>query len=221
MDPANEQQSTGRILMAAQDVLPTPEALLHAAHPRRPERAQRFAAVIAESLEIARPLIEPRAVWARKAIGPGERPELSPWPETLPSHPAFHFGVVCTIGARLEARSQDLFQEKSYSLGYWLDQIGTYAVARCAQETAGRLCSAYGAIHWAPGDLEDDSALEQQQELFAWVPAVEIGVCLTETRFMLPAKSLSFNLYAGSGLHGVKCRATCARCVWNGSCGRR
>lgn len=213
--------SAGQIRLEPVDVIPDATVLLRRSKRYRSGNGQRIAQVLGEALEIAQPLLEPDAIWALKPVDLESRRWLPPLSEATFSKITLHFGVVCTIGLRLESRSHLAFQEQHFTLGYWLDQIGTYSVSILAQVIANRLCSTFGAVRWAPGDSQDDQDFTSQQELFNWVPAEKIGVRLTGQNMMSPVKSLSFNLYAGPDLHGVECMVLCSHCVWNGACDRQ
>ncbi len=220
MKPAPDL-STGVIRLDVRDILPNPAVLLRRSKRYRAGTGQRIVQVVGEALEIAGPLIEPNAVWALRPVEPNARHKLPPLRESVYPRLTLHFGVVCTVGSRLEASSQQLFSDKRFSLGYWVDQIGTFSVSILAQQIASQLCREYGAVRWAPGDSADDQSFEAQQELFDWVPAGSIGVALTSHKVMRPVKSLSFNLYAGPDLRGVECLVACSHCVWNGACDRQ
>jgi len=102
------------------------------------------------------------------------------------------FPAVVTIGGRLEEaahRSADLLTQ------YYLDQIGNIILAEARSELIRRLCRQFALdkLSWmSPGSLED-WPIEAQLPLFGLLgeaPAA-IGVQLTESLLMLPAKSVS------------------------------
>ncbi len=221
MNPITPYASTGSFHLHAQDVLPNPTVLLRRSKRYGSGGGQKMAQVVDDALALARPLLNPSAVWALKSVGQDARHTLPPLPDDVYPKLTLHFGVVCTIGGELEACSQQCFRDHHYSLGYWVDQIGTFSVSLLAQAAASQLCRDYGAVRWAPGDSADDQSLDAQQELFSWVPAETIGVSLTGQKMMRPVKSLSFNLYAGPDLRGVECMVACSHCVWNGACDRQ
>jgi hypothetical protein len=168
------------------------------------------------ALAEASTLVEPALVWARlDADGLAE-------PAGVPGEALAHvealLGVVCTIGARLEARVHDYLAAQQYTRGFLLDQAGTLAVAQLARHGAGVLCVEQHAVRWAPGDDKVDLQLEAQCHLFAHVPAHLIGVYLNERHVMVPAMSLSYLLFVSSGPAGLQCLADCRRCLWHGSC---
>ena len=220
MDLSKADPSAGSIELDARDVLPHPAVLLRRSRRYREGSGQKIAQAVDEALGLARPLLEPRAVWALRPVDLGAG-RLPPLPEELAARLTLHFGVVCTVGGRLEGASQQQFRDQHFALGYWLDQVGTFSVSLLAQQIASQLCRQYGAIRWAPGDSADDQSFEAQAELFHWVPAERIGVSLTSHNVMRPVKSLSFNLYAGPDLRGVECLVACSHCVWDGACDRQ
>ena len=177
--------------------------------------------ILDEAMTQALPLLHPAAVWVLKPLDPTAGLILPGIPEDVFSRLTLHFGVVCTIGPQLENCSHDYFEKQQFTLGYLMDQIGTFAVSILSQKTASLLCSEYGAIRWAPGDLPEDQTFQTQYDLFKWVPAAQIGVHLTTQNVMMPIKSLSYNLYAGPELHGIECLIACSCCVWNGACDRQ
>ncbi len=213
-----EIPATHVISLSGEEVIPSPQILLRRSKRYRASDAQKFTRVLEEAAAAALPLLKPAAVWALKPFDPDDPSSPPHLPEGLSRRLTLHFGVVCTIGGQLEACSHEAFQRGDYALGYFIDQIGTFAVARVAQVSASRLCEQYGAIRWAPGDHAKQRFTQAQEDLFSWVPAEQIGVRLNAQRVMAPAKSLSYNLFAGPDLRGVKCTIPCGQCVWDGAC---
>ena len=201
--------------------MPSPQVLLRKSRRYQAGKGQNIARTLDEAMAIALPLIEPASVWALKPLDRAASPSPTGIPEEIYMRLTLHFGVVCTIGDQLENHSRKYFAHKHFTLGYFLDQIGTFAVSLLAQQTASLLCKEYGAVRWAPGDQAEDQFFQTQEELFNWVPAEQIGVHLTAQKVMVPVKSLSYNLYAGSELHGVQCLIACGHCVWNGACDKQ
>jgi hypothetical protein len=209
------------LTLRGEDVIPSPQVILRRSKRYRAGSGQKAIRVLDEALEIALPLIHPAAVWALKPLDRTAGSIPAGLAEDLYTRLTLHFGVVCTIGGELEARSRDTFRQQQFTLGYFLDQIGTFSVSLLAQQTASLLCKQYGAIRWAPGDQAEDRSFQTQEDLFSWVPAGEIGVRLTAHNVMSPVKSLSYNLYAGPDLQGVECMIACSHCVWNGACDKQ
>jgi len=173
------------------------------------------------ALAEAKVLVQPAAIWAEmEAAGLAKL--------LLPGIPAEHISgvhtliaAVCTIGALLETQAARAFARQEFSHAYLLDQIGALAVSRLAGHVESLLRAGRNAARWAPGDGEEDWAIEAQRMLFALLPAEAIGVYLTEQNVMVPAKSLSFVLLVGGGPEGRQCLGRCSGCVWNGACERQ
>lgn len=91
---------------------------------------------IAHVLSEAPGLLRPMAVWRRMDVDGGELKHLTKLPARLVAKIERAFGVVCTIGPELEARSRQYFEGERYTRGYLLDRIGTLAVARVARRSA-------------------------------------------------------------------------------------
>jgi hypothetical protein len=201
--------------------MPSPQVLLRQSRRYRSGPRPNITKKLEEAQRIALPLLKPRAVWALKRLEPASGEIPIGLPQELSSRLTLHFGVVCTIGEALESCSRDTFRRQQFTLGYFLDKIGTFAVSLLAQQTANLLCKEHGAVRWAPGDQAEDQSFQTQEDLFRWVPAGQIAVRLTAQRVMVLVKSLSFNLYAGPELHGVECLIACSHCVWDGACDKQ
>jgi hypothetical protein len=102
------------------------------------------------------------------------------------------FPAVVTIGSRLEDAAH---RAKDVLTQYYLDQIGNLILAAAQSHLLRRLCRQYALdrLSWmSPGSLKD-WPLDAQRSLFGLLgdgPAA-IGVQLTESLLMLPAKSVS------------------------------
>jgi len=102
------------------------------------------------------------------------------------------FPYLITIGPRLEEKAR---QSSDVLEQYYLDVIGTVALAGVRQHLLDYLCGKYGlekVSFMSPGSLKD-GPLEQQRPLFALLaegPA-SLGVSLTEAFLMLPKKTVS------------------------------
>jgi hypothetical protein len=209
------------ISFRGEDVMPSPPVLLRKSKRYRAGMGQNITRALDEALAIALPLLHPVAVWALKPLDKTAGQMPPGLAEDVYSRLTLHFGVVCTIGAALEIRSRSFFEQQQFTLGYFIDQIGTFAVSLLAQQTASLLCKEYGAVRWAPGDQAEDQSFQTQQDLFDWVPVERAGVRLTAQKVMVPVKSLSYNLFAGPELRGIECLIACSHCVWNGACDRQ
>ncbi len=170
--------------------------------------------VLAESLK----LISPKAVWARVADCDVERIVSPGVPEAILEKTDAFIGVICTIGGELDDRVRHHFQRHDTTRGYFLDQVGSIAVAALAQHVTSNICDGYSAVRWAPGDCDEDWALNAQRELFNRVPGEGIGVELTSHNVMKPVKSLSYMLLVGAEPSSGACFIDCTSCVWQGRC---
>ncbi len=213
------EPASGVLRPDSRDVTPSLAALKRALA-RAPARApERLLGLAEAALAEAGPLVQPAAVWAEMAAE-GLAGELLPGvPAQELAGVSLLIGVVCTIGGQLEAQAQCHFGAQKYAHSYLLDEIGALSVARLAQHVEGLLRAGRSAVRWAPGDGEEERALDAQRMLFTLLPTAAIGVHLSEQGMMVPAKSLSFLLLVGSGPADLQCLGQCCRCVWNGSCG--
>jgi len=128
--------------------------------------------------------------------------------------------AVCTIGSALEARVKELMpQDPAYALA--LDGLGSAVTESIAnelcrsieQEAASRdlqttIPLSPGMIGW-PVDIG-------QRQIFASLPAEEIGVSLTPNGLMIPMKSLTFVMGVGESLHQGE--ITCDYCSMAETC---
>jgi hypothetical protein len=197
------------------ELLPEPEVLDRMSGRRQgadSKLAQLKKAVLVEAAE----LLEPVAIWVR---APADHFHLLP--EAMArafSGTEAVLALVCTIGKRLETRSQQYFAGRECTRGYLLDLIGTLAVARLSRNVAEYLRGRNEAVHWAPGDDPGDMSLDAQRSLFDLVPAHRIGVGLSGSNVMVPVKSLSFFLIIGANTTRLRCSKSCLQCAWNGMC---
>jgi hypothetical protein len=206
------------IRLPAQRVMPAIE-LLDQVTNRRQQTNPRLVALQKSALAEAVQLLEPVALWTR--IEPGYFSSIpGPQKRSFSGIQAL-LGSICTIGDRLEKRTQQYFSAQETIAGYYLDLVGTLAVAKLAQIAAEDLRGQYAAQHWAPGDDRGDVDLESQRFLFDMLPAGQIGMQLTENNIMRPLKSLSFFLVIGQQISGLRCSKACALCAWNGMCDKR
>ena len=219
LDPnESTEPASGVLRPTVAEIMPDLATLIRTLGRQRRGASETFLRLAEAALAEAAGLVHPAAVWA-EVEADGLAAAL------LPGIPAPYLagvqrliGVVCTIGAELEAQAHRAFAAQQYTRGYLLDQAGALVVARLARHVEGLLCAGRKAARWAPGDSEDDWALDAQRMLFALLPTDEIGVRLSEHNVMIPAKSLSFVLLVGNGPVGVECLGRCSRCVWNGAC---
>lgn len=108
--------------------------------------------------------------------------------------------VLLTIGPKLERRAHELVGEEQFVEGLLLDTAGWAAIDALIKDVRRRLAAEARARGFrltgrmAPGFA--DWGLEQQDILFSAFDGVDLSVRLTETRVMLPRKSVS-------GLYGL------------------
>jgi hypothetical protein len=173
---------------------------------------------VENALSEARGLLHPSAVWARLEYENLASDLIAHLPEDFLSRTGSVTGVICTIGSQLEQQVGRLFSAEHFSEGYLLDHVGTLAVANWAQQAARTLSAEQQATRWAPGDDAQDWSLSGQRMLFECIPSEKIGVQLSSSNVMTPAKSLSYLLMIGKTLDHHGCRLQCRCCVWNGIC---
>jgi hypothetical protein len=110
------------------------------------------------------------------------------------------FPFVVTIGPGLDQHMEecsDLLDK------YYLDRIGNLALRKARSKLKEHLSSKFalqGLSHMSPGSLKD-WPIEEQRPLFELLGRVEegIGVRLTESLLMLPAKSVSGIFFPSEG----------------------
>jgi hypothetical protein len=111
--------------------------------------------------------------------------------------------VVCTLGPELEERASAFFSEDP-ALAVALDTVGSVALQRLAHCVREALPLLMGRADWQVGVALSPGAgwaLETgQRQLFALVDAGLIGVHLSPNSLMLPKKSTSFIVGAGSDM---------------------
>lgn len=192
-------------------------------------RSPRLVQVAEQALEEARPVLEPRVLYRLLEVEALRHERLILRQGGKLSGPliAKHMlgaqkvvVVLCTIGAALERRASEIFQE-DLSLGLALDGLGSAAVealANAACDFFERQAAAevlQTTIPLSPGMI--GWLIEVgQREIFALVNASEIGVELTDSILMKPRKSLSFALGLGSQL--VESGRTCDYCNLRETC---
>ncbi|MGB8647819.1 MAG: hypothetical protein WCF84_21475 [Anaerolineae bacterium] len=132
---------------------------------------------------------------------------------------------MATIGAALEERSSQYFQQGDAVSGYLLDCMGTAAVINLVQQVCAflePLAAEWGypiGFPLSPG--EPGWPLAEQRVLFGLVPADRIGVTLTEGCAMRPNKSVSFVLGLGLGIRTAAEGSQCDYCSVRETCRHR
>jgi len=130
-----------------------------------------------------------------------------------------------TVGAELERAAGDAFRRGEQVSGLVLDAIGSAAADAVAGAVEARIRLLAEERGWAltapysPGSC--GMALQQQQEIFRLLPAGEIGVELTSSMGMRPAKSVSGLIGLGEPGAVAPYACPCERCEMTGCAMRR
>ena len=189
-------------------------------------------ALFEEALGLGESLIEPRVVYRTvKVTGEGADlleaggqslhiPEIGRLWGSLEEIGA----GICTIGAPLERRVRELWEERELPLAVMLDSVGSAAVESLAEYTNDLLCQM--AIpagtkvtnRISPGYAGWDTA--EQSALFALCPGEPVGVVLNESCVMTPGKSISFLVGVGPNARVDHYFTQCRRC-WMRDCAYR
>jgi hypothetical protein len=130
--------------------------------------------------------------------------------------------AVCTIGSGLEGKSANCFKQGKELHGLLLDGIGSAAVDVLCQracqilgeEAASRGYQASSPVNPGMPGLP----ISEQEHLFELVPADQIGVSLTSGYMIVPRKSTSLVIGAGTKMPRWTRESVCARCNLSGSC---
>jgi cobalamin-dependent methionine synthase I len=189
-------------------------------------------ALFEEASALGRALIIPRAVvaWSDVRRQAGDTLELAEVALSIPDITR-HWGqveqvgaAVVTIGAALEQRVAELWEQRELPLAVMLDSFGSGAVESLAEHVNDLLCQqaiprglrvtnrispGYGA--W---DVAD------QRVLFRLCPGQAIDVTLNDACFMTPTKSITLLVGAGVSAHVDHYFSQCARC-WMADCAFR
>ncbi len=124
---------------------------------------------------------------------------------------------ICTIGAALETRVDELFAAGDYASALMLDSVGSSAVENVADNINTRVCAAAGNRGLVAGPRFSPGygrwSLKAQETIFRLCGGNQIGVGLTEQFMMVPRKSVSFCVGIGPAVPGKLSR--CRRCGMN------
>jgi len=132
---------------------------------------------------------------------------------------------IATVGPRLDEAAREAFSRGEQVNGLVLDAIGSAAAdaAACAVEARIRaLAEHHGwaiTAPYSPGYC--GMALHQQQEIFRLLPGREIGVELTPSMGMRPAKSVSALIGLGEPGAVAPYAIPCERCEMTHHCAMR
>ncbi len=192
-------------------------------------RSPKFARLAERALEEGREFLVPVALYDLREIAEVRHEQVHLEDGTRLSGPliAQHlasassvFLAICTIGGALEARVREIMPEDpAYALA--LDGLGSAATEQIANE----LCWSFEqeavssgletTIPLSPGMIDWPVDVGQRQ-IFASLPAEEIGVSLTPNGLMIPMKSLTFVMGIGKSVH--QGRTTCDYCSMAETC---
>ena len=189
-------------------------------------------ALFDEALALGESMIEPRVVYRAAGVtrqGPsviearGEAlhiPEIGRLWGTLEMVGA----GICTVGAAIEDRVRELWDQRELPLAVMLDSVGSAAVESLAEYANDLLCQA--AIpaglkvtnRISPGYAGWDTA--EQAALFNLCAGEPIGVALNTSCVMTPGKSISFLVGVGADARVDHYFTQCRRC-WMPDCAFR
>lgn len=121
---------------------------------------------------------------------------------------------ICTVGAGISERSNELLSGENPALGYVFDLVGSLvaeAAADLLQEDIRKMVSSKGwtiTNRYSPGYCNWDVA--EQHKLFSFFPAGSCGISLTDSALMYPIKSISGMVGVGANVKFQK--YTCDLC---------
>ena len=189
-------------------------------------------ALFDEALALGESIIEPRVVY--RAVGvTGQGPAvLEAGGETLHIPEIGRLwgkldmvgAGICTVGAAIEERVRELWDQRELPLAVMLDSVGSAAVESLAEYANDLLCQA--AIpdglkvtnRISPGYAGWDTA--RQAALFNLCPGEPIGVALNDSCVMTPGKSISCLVGVGPEVRVDHYFTQCRRC-WMADCAYR
>ena len=105
---------------------------------------------------------------------------------------------ICTIGPELEQEVKELMEKNEMLRGLILDALGSEAAEEVAIQSdrilaeKAREMNLWPSKRFSPGYGKWD--IKEQRFIFRMMPAVDIGVRLTESCMMVPRKSVSFRI---------------------------
>jgi hypothetical protein len=114
---------------------------------------------------------------------------------------------VCTIGSGMETWAKELFSEGDATLSYLVDTIASITVEQAADvlhDRIGKHMTTRGlkiTNRYSPGYC--DWQVSEQHLLFSFLPAHFCGITLTESALMIPIKSVSGIIGAGTAVKKV------------------
>jgi len=130
--------------------------------------------------------------------------------------------AVCTIGSGLEEKSANYFKQGKELHGLLLDGIGSAAVDVLCQKACqilGEEAASHGYQASSPVNPGMPGLpISEQEHLFELIPANQIGVRLTSGYMIVPRKSTSLVIGAGTKMPRWTPESVCARCNLSESC---
>ncbi len=105
---------------------------------------------------------------------------------------------ICTIGPELEQEVKELMEKNEMTRALILDALGSEAAEEVAIQSDRMLAekaiemNLWPSKRFSPGYGKWD--IKEQRFIFRMMPAVDIGVRLTESCMMVPRKSVSFRI---------------------------
>ncbi len=105
---------------------------------------------------------------------------------------------ICTIGPELEREVKKLMEKNEMMRALILDALGSEAVEEVTIQSdrmlaeKAREMNLWPSKRFSPGYGKWD--IKEQRFIFRMIPAVDIGVRLTESCMMVPRKSVSFRI---------------------------
>jgi hypothetical protein len=185
-----------------------------------------------ESVNMAKDLVEPKAIFVKKAIRSLDNGriklaggmEFSGKALSSCMKNAHHVYVfLVTIGSPLENEASRLMENDDSLSGYLLDRVGSFVVESMADVLGARILKEDGekdksaSMPFSPGYC--DWHIEEQVKLDKILDFSRIGVHLTESCMMAPRKSISGLIGIGAKL-SFKTRPKCGICTME-NCGYR
>jgi hypothetical protein len=130
--------------------------------------------------------------------------------------------AVCTIGSGLEEKSANYFKQGKELHGLLLDGIGSAAVDVLCQKVCqilGEEAVSHGYQASSPVNPGMPGLpIAEQEHLFELIPANQIGVSLTSGYMIVPRKSTSLVIGAGTNMPQWTSESVCARCYLKETC---
>lgn len=133
--------------------------------------------------------------------------------------------TVCTIGDAIEERIESLFAAREFPVAYMLDSLGSVAAEALAEGFLRQLCAERLVQGLKVTSRESPGyprwPIEEQQKVFALLPADRIGLTLNPYCIMTPRKSISFAVGIGPGARMGSSVSPCRACDMRGCAYRR